>query len=114
MPACLQGSGGWYIVQVVELRDCDETCIPVVCVCSALLFTSWRILDCSTSMIHLICMHLAFIPVIQKQLDLFSDGWAHHKLRTEGNQTPHYCGLWDLMSVAAIPDSHALMLIPLW
>lgn len=30
--------------------------------------------------LDLYALNLAFIPVIQKQLDLFSDGWAHHKL----------------------------------
>ncbi len=29
-----------------------------------------------------------FLPVIQRQLDLFKEGWGHHSLRTEHNRTP--------------------------
>ena len=38
--------------------------------------------------VDLYIIHLIFLPVIQKQLNLFKDGWANHPLRTEGNQTP--------------------------
>ena len=37
-------------------------------------------------------LHFAFIPIIQEHLELFQQGWAHHSLRTEHNNTPQQ--LW--------------------
>ena len=37
-------------------------------------------------------LHVAFLPLIQWQLDSFRYGWANHPLRTEHNQTPQQ--LW--------------------
>ena len=51
------------------------------------------LLDCNNP-VDLYIMHLLFLPVIQKQLNLFKDGWANHALRTEGNRTP--LQLWIL------------------
>ena len=45
-------------------------------------------------LLDLYALHFVFIPVVQKQLDLFQAGWAHHSLRTEGNRTP--LQLWIL------------------
>lgn len=93
-------------------RDLYSSCVCLFC--SLFYFLEDTGLLDINDLLDLYALNLAFIPVIQKQLDLFRDGWAYHKLRTEGNQTPHNCGLWDLMSFAAsIPDCHALMLIPL-
>ena len=39
-------------------------------------------------------LHIAFIPIIQRHLDMFREGWAHHALRTQHNQTPQQ--LWIL------------------
>ena len=33
-------------------------------------------------------LHLVCLPVIQTQLEVFREGWAHHSLRTERNRTP--------------------------
>ena len=33
-------------------------------------------------------LHLVMLPVIQRQLDLFREGWANHSLRMEHNKTP--------------------------
>ncbi len=33
-------------------------------------------------------VHLVFLPVIQEQLDLFKEGWAHHSLHTINSRTP--------------------------
>lgn len=44
--------------------------------------------------VDLYIIHLLFLPVIQRQLNLFKDGWANHSLRTEGNRTP--LQLWIL------------------
>lgn len=40
----------------------------------------------------LYALHFVFIPIIQKHLELFQQGWAHHSLRTEHNKTPQQ--LW--------------------
>ncbi len=44
--------------------------------------------------LDLYALHFVFLPTIQKQLDLFKEGWAHHSLRTENNRTPFQ--LWIL------------------
>lgn len=40
----------------------------------------------------LYALHFVFIPIIQRHLELFQQGWAHHSLRTEHNKTPQQ--LW--------------------
>ena len=57
--------------------------------------------------INLDAPHFAFMPVIQKQLDLFREGWAHHKVRTEGNQTPQQLWIVGLNSMASQNPDHA-------
>ena len=44
--------------------------------------------------IDLYVLHLVFLPLIQRQLDIFRNGWANHPLRTERNRTP--LQLWIL------------------
>ena len=44
--------------------------------------------------IDLYVLHLIFLPKIQSQLDLFSEAWCNHPLRTAQNQTPYQ--LWIL------------------
>ncbi|XP_057697765.1 uncharacterized protein LOC130919236 isoform X2 [Corythoichthys intestinalis] len=50
-------------------------------------------LDLSSNL-HIFSCHYAFIPLIQRQLDIFRDGWDDHPLRTEGNLSPNQ--LWQL------------------
>lgn len=38
--------------------------------------------------VDLYVLHHVFLPVIQKQLDVFREAWACHSLRTEKNKTP--------------------------
>ncbi len=38
--------------------------------------------------VHLYALQRCFLPHVQKHLQYFQDGWNHHKLRTEGNQSP--------------------------
>ena len=52
-----------------------------------------NLLDINSS-IDLYSLHFVFLPIIQKQLDNFREGWAHHSLRTERNKTP--LQLWVL------------------
>ena len=40
----------------------------------------------------LYALHFVFMPLIQRHLDSFRHGWAHHSLRTEHNRTPQQ--LW--------------------
>ena len=40
------------VYTISEMKDFGETCFLVVCVCSNLYFTSWRIQDYSISMIQ--------------------------------------------------------------
>ncbi|KAI4872541.1 hypothetical protein NFI96_003897 [Prochilodus magdalenae] len=38
--------------------------------------------------IHIYALHWVFLSQIQKHSQFFKDGWNHHRLRTEGNQSP--------------------------
>lgn len=42
----------------------------------------------------LTALHFLFVPLVQQQLDMFREGWAHHSLRTMNNRTP--LQLWTL------------------
>lgn len=44
--------------------------------------------------VDLYALHFVFMPKLQAQLDMFRQGWCHHRLRTERNRTPHQ--LWIL------------------
>ena len=59
-----------------------------------------RILDPDNE-IDLYALHFVFVPILQQQLDLFRLGWCKHRLRTEGNRTPHQ--LW----IAGLQDIHS-------
>ena len=39
-------------------------------------------------------LQFIFLPIIQSQLDIFREGWAHHLIRTERNRSPMQ--LWIL------------------
>ena len=54
--------------------------------------------------IDLYALHLVYLPKIQAQLDLFRRGWCFHRLRTEGNRTPHQ--LW-IMGLQNLPTDHS-------
>ena len=41
-------------------------------------------------------LHLTFLPLIQRQFDLFRNGWANHSIRTEHNRTPKQLWLMGL------------------
>ncbi|KAJ8369133.1 hypothetical protein SKAU_G00091610 [Synaphobranchus kaupii] len=36
----------------------------------------------------LFALHWIYVPQVQKHLQTFKEAWNHHKMRTEGNQTP--------------------------
>ena len=44
------------------------------------------------NILDLYVLHYVFLPVIQKQLDIFRETWARHSLRTERNRSPRQ--LW--------------------
>ena len=37
---------------------------------------------------HIFALHWIFIPHLQRHLAFFKEAWNHHRLRTEGNQSP--------------------------
>ena len=51
-------------------------------------------------------LHIVFIPIIQKQLDVFMQAWACHRLRTENNRTPKQ--LWVLGLQEMDDSNHAV------
>lgn len=53
-------------------------------------------------------LHVVMLPVIQQQLDVFSEGWANHPLRTERNKTPlqlWIIGLLEMQSVNSLDSA---------
>lgn len=52
-----------------------------------------HLLDISNSC-HLFSCHYVFLPRIQASLDVFSEGWDNHPIRTEHNLTP--IQLWQV------------------
>ena len=42
-------------------------------------------------------LHKVVIPIVQTQLDVFRQGWAHHRMRTCNNQTPHQLWIQGLL-----------------
>ena len=47
----------------------------------------------------LYALHFVFMPLIQRHLDNFRHGWAHHSLRTEHNKTPQQLWIMGLQNV---------------
>ncbi len=56
--------------------------------------------------IDLMSLHFVFLPIIQKQLDIFKQAWAHHSLRTEGNRTPQQLWILGLQGMNAIDQDN--------
>ncbi|XP_034065330.1 uncharacterized protein LOC117552520 isoform X2 [Gymnodraco acuticeps] len=52
-----------------------------------------HLLDIS-NVLHIFCCHYVFLPRIQANLDVFSEAWANHPIRTEQNLTPNQ--LWQV------------------
>ncbi|XP_072558766.1 uncharacterized protein [Paramormyrops kingsleyae] len=40
------------------------------------------------------CVHYTFLPRIKRDLEIFTEGWNHHSLRTEGNWSP--AQIWEI------------------
>ena len=40
------------------------------------------------SEVDLFALHFVFLPELQQQLDIFKEGWNHHRMRTAHNRTP--------------------------
>lgn len=38
---------------------------------------------------HIFLLHYVYLPRIQRSLDQFREGWNHHSIRTEHNQSPY-------------------------
>ncbi|KAK0143542.1 hypothetical protein N1851_018378 [Merluccius polli] len=47
-----------------------------------------------SSILHIFCCHYVFLPRIQASLDVFSEAWDNHSIRTEQNLTPNQ--LWHV------------------
>jgi len=40
------------------------------------------------SKLHMFILHYAFLPRINQSIQLFTNSWNHHPLRTERNKSP--------------------------
>ena len=66
------------------------------------------LLDCNDP-IDLYALHFVFLPVIQRQLDFFQEGWDNHRLRTEGNYSPQQLWILGLSDIhSRDPDDAAV------
>ena len=58
------------------------------------------------NIVDLYALHMAFLPLIQQQLDSFRYGWANHPLRTEGNRTPQQIWIIGLQLMNSANSMH--------
>ncbi len=63
-------------------------CVVKIYVTIFLLLEDQFGLDISNN-IYLFCLHLVYIPRINKSLRIWVDGWNNHAIRSEHNLTPH-------------------------
>ena len=56
--------------------------------------------------IDLYTLHYIFLPIIQKQLDLFKQAWACRPLRTEKNRSPQQLWILGLHTMNAQDEEH--------
>ncbi|KAJ4942413.1 hypothetical protein JOQ06_012279 [Pogonophryne albipinna] len=69
-----------------------------------------HLLDIS-SILHIFCCHYVFLPRIQANLDVFTEAWANHPIRTEQNMTPNQ--LWQVgqaLHPVADPDPEGILI----
>ena len=52
------------------------------------------------SEVDLFALHFVFLPELQQQLDIFKEGWNHHRMRTAHNRTPTQMWLLGLRDYA--------------
>ena len=76
-------------------------CCLVVAFPLGLNIATWCVCVCD-----LYAIHYVFLHIIQSQLNVFREGWAHHRMRTEGNQTPMQ--LWIMGLQRAEEESSAV------
>ena len=55
-------------------------------------------------------LHYVFLPIIQKQLNLFRQAWACHSLRTEGNRSPQQLWILGLHAMSVQDQQHAAVI----
>ena len=51
-----------------------------------------------TNFIDIFCIHIIFLPRIQRALDEFRDGWNHHPLSTAKIKTPYQLWMEGMMN----------------
>ena len=50
--------------------------------------------------------HCVFQPIIQKQIDVFRQAWAHHALRTERGKTPQQLWILGMYAQSTVQEDH--------
>ena len=56
--------------------------------------------------IDLLSLHYVFLPVIQRQLDIFKLAWSCHSLRTERGRTPQQLWILGLQAINCMNEDH--------
>lgn len=91
-----------------ELRGCGKTFFSG-CICFFYYFFYFLedagILNTEDE-VDLYSLHYVFVPVIQKQLDVFRHAWACHPLRTEGNRSPQQLWILGLQAMSTQDHQH--------
>ena len=54
---------------------------------------------------EIFCLHYLFLPVLNKHIKEFKDGWNNHKIRTENHKTPNQILVEEQSKTAAYPDN---------
>uniref|UniRef100_A0A672F5F4 Integrase core domain-containing protein n=1 Tax=Salarias fasciatus TaxID=181472 RepID=A0A672F5F4_SALFA len=62
------------------------------------------ILDISSTD-DIFCVHYALLPRLKKDLEIFTEGWNHHPLRSAGNRTP--VQTWETGRMSNNTDEHS-------
>ena len=68
-------------------RDVHQS-VTILYYCLFYFLESQQLLD-PLNEIHLYALHYVYLPRIRRALDIFREGWNHHRIRTESNLTPH-------------------------
>ena len=99
-----QGYQGAYIQgpsvhnQRIERLHYDTThCVLSLFINLFIFMESSLILD-RNNYIDIFCLHVVFLPRIQRALDEFKDGWNHHPLSTAKNKTPYQLWMEGMMN----------------